>query len=235
LKFRNLLDPLVLRGKIQQQQNHKTKATHKMSATVTYFPINGRAFSIRAALRYAKFDFADNRVPFKTFGMEFKHDNSKCPLGSLPVLNIPEGNFVQSTAIAKWAAKKSDLYPRDDDIAQLIVDETMESVNELTSKLPQDKDEAVKKAKREEFAKNVVPLYLNHLSARVQASGGPYILGKKFSIADLFVYGQLSGFYSGNFDYFEKDFIEKNFPVVHTLYLAIDANEITRAEVTHKV
>ena len=143
---------------------------------------------------------------------------------------------MQSAALARWAAKKSDLYPNDDDLAQLIVDEAMESISEFSSKIPFDKDETAKKAKREEFLKSVLPLYMNLFCTRIKESGGPFICGKNITVADLFIYGQLHGIiYSGNFDYFPKDVLEKNFPLVHTLYKSVDAHAITRAELDAKI
>ena len=56
---------------------------------LTYFPLEpGRAFSIRAALRYAKFDYVDNRVGPKDFMTKYKANPEKSPFGSLPVLEL---------------------------------------------------------------------------------------------------------------------------------------------------
>ena len=63
-------------------------------ATVTYFPAStGRGFAIRAALRYAKVDYNSVGVPYKEFLTDVKPDPAKCPLGSLPVLELPQGVF----------------------------------------------------------------------------------------------------------------------------------------------
>jgi len=69
--------------------------------TVTYFPLPGRAFAVRAALRYAKVDYNDNRVTGKVFGAEYKPFPDKAPLGALPVLDIPGiGAFSKSSSYA---------------------------------------------------------------------------------------------------------------------------------------
>jgi len=197
---------------------------------ITYFPIaGGRGFPVRAALRYAKVDFDDVRIPFKVFATEFKPDPIKAPLGSLPVLDLPQGHFVQSTALARWAARKSDLYPTDD-VQQLIVDETMETLNEVTDKGGQDKDPVVKKALRENFVLNILPKYMALLQTRVEQSGGPFVLGKKISIADLFVFSQLSIIYSGNFDYVPADLIVTKYPVINQLFEEVKKSPIVQAE-----
>lgn len=70
---------------------HKAKMSKPI---VTYFNIPAsRGFAIRAALRYAKVDFVDNRVRAKDFATEYKPNPTKAPLGSLPTLQIQEGLF----------------------------------------------------------------------------------------------------------------------------------------------
>jgi len=132
--------------------------------------------------------------------------------------------------MARWAARKSDLYPKDD-IGQLVVDEALEAANEMVSKCPfTESDPAVKKSKREEWANKVVPPYMNLFTKRIEKSGGPFLLGKSISIADLFIYSQLQMVYSGLLDHVDKDIIEKNFPTVHKLYVAVHEHPIAKAE-----
>jgi glutathione S-transferase len=207
-----------------------TKAAEPKQAlgkpTLTYFPLPGRAHAIRAALLHAKVDYVDNRIRGKQFGEEYRSDPTKAPLGSLPVLDIPGlGVITQSTAIARWAAKKSDLYPEDAE-EQLIVEEVMEAINETNP--GSDADEEVKKKKREAYIVKVA-LYMNLITARVKRSGGPFILGSKISIADLSIFGMLNLLYTGNLDYVPADTIEKNDPVVHALYMATKDHPISQA------
>ena len=67
------------------------KAAKMNPTTLTYFPAHARAFAIRAALRYAKFEYVDNRIVSKVFGEQYKHDPTKVPLGVLPVLEMQDG------------------------------------------------------------------------------------------------------------------------------------------------
>jgi glutathione S-transferase len=136
---------------------------------------------------------------------------------------------VQSVAIARWAARKSDLYPTND-VEQLIVDEIMETMSELLIKTGQHSDPEVKKKMREDFVATTLPRFLNHVASRVAQSGGPYVLGKKLSVADLFVFAQLNSIYTDNVDYVPADIIPKKFPAVHKLYTDIEKHDIVRAE-----
>jgi glutathione S-transferase len=216
-------------------------ATPMTTTTLTYFNFNGRAFAIRAALRYAKYDFVDSRL--KSFGLlnELRGPagfNKAVPLGSLPVLNLSDGQtFVQSVALANWAAKKSDLYPKDgSDEDQLLVEETMETANEWMSKIPQHSDPVEKKKLREEFLEKVFPRYANFFVEKLSRSkvNGPYLLGKRFSIADIYVFNILNIFVSGNTDHIHKEIFQQQYPIIHQYWVTVNQHPIVRAELDAK-
>jgi glutathione S-transferase len=147
------------------------------SPTLTYFAVPGRAFAARAALRYAKVEYHDERITYPVFLNEWKKNPAKCPLGSLPVLVVPGvGVFTQSTAISTWAAKKSDLYPKEED-KQLACDELQISINELLSKVPQHPDQETKKKLRMEFMEKEMVTYCSLYIHKLESSGGPFLLG----------------------------------------------------------
>jgi glutathione S-transferase len=195
---------------------------------LTYLPINGRGFAIRAALRYANFPYQDFHLSLQDFTKQYKMDITKSPLGTFPTLEIPgEGLFVQSTAIARWAARKTDLYP-ENEIDRLITEEVMEVMNEMNYGV--DPDEEVKKMKRIHFVNDILPRLMKFLETRLTRSGGPFLLGKQICIADLTVFGMLDLIYAGNLDYVPKDEIEKKYLPAHTLYLNVKEHPIAKAE-----
>ena len=204
-----------------------------MSIKLTYFEGNGRAFAARAALRHAKVPFDDIRLAFPVFAeMRDKQGgyNPKIPLGQLPVLELPSGQtFPQSAAIARWAAKKSDLYPKDD-VQALTVDVITDSAAELSNKVPNDPDPAQKKLKREEFMVKTFPRYMTFFTETIKASGGPFVLGKQFSLADLNVFSLVSTLESGFYDHLPKDAVKKDWPVVQALYDAAKEHPVVKAE-----
>ena len=57
----------------------------KMSYTLTYFPIAGRAEAIRLAFSAAGIDFEDKRIDGATYG-GIMNNQEACPLGTLPLL-----------------------------------------------------------------------------------------------------------------------------------------------------
>jgi glutathione S-transferase len=81
-------------------------AAHKL----TYFPLAGRAFPIRVCMKASGLPFEDVRLP----GPEYREKKATMdlPLGQVPVLLIGDKAFCQSTALARYAAKKAGLYPK---------------------------------------------------------------------------------------------------------------------------
>ena len=91
--------------------------------TLTYLNIAGLALATRVALRYAKVEFEDEKISSLELSKQRseKGYNEKFPTGQVPVLNIMDGCvYNQSMSIARWAAKKSDLYPSNENDALLV-------------------------------------------------------------------------------------------------------------------
>lgn len=135
----------------------------------------------------------------------------------------------ESQSLARWAAKKSDLYPANPDEA-LIVDEAMELISELGAKAPQDPDKEVKKAKRAEFAANTCPRYLEHLERRIARRKGPFLLGTQLSIADLSIYRTVEMLLTGDFDFVDGAALLKPYPHILKLHSTLKAHPIVIAE-----
>ena len=202
--------------------------------TLTYFPSHGRAFTIRAALRYAKYPFVDNRIPFAVFKEEWKPNADKTPLGSLPVIDLnDDGVYCQSLAIARWAARKSDLWPKDD-LKILQADELIETIGELSLKAPQNPDAEVKKKLREEFAQTAMPKVYSFVAKRLEQNGGPFLLGKQISLPDLLLFSQVDAITVGDWDYIPSDFVEKGYPSIFALYKTLKEHPIIKAELEAK-
>ena len=123
----------------------------------------------------------------------------------------------------KGAARKSDLYPTQD-IPMLACDELLEAMNELIGKLPTSPDKDMLKKMRQGFAMEVMPRYFALFQSRMEQFGGPYLLGSKLSIADLFLYVILTILMVKHvWDYIPEDWVEENAPnFVHYYRLLCD-------------
>lgn len=193
------------------------------SLKVTYFPVKVRAEPIRVALRYAKIPFEDSTVAFKEWGDGVKDST---PGHALPTVTKNGKTFTQSLALARWAAKKSDLYPVDADAA-LVVDECMDHANEILVKFPQSKSEEEKKQKRQEFAATTLKVKFDFLASKIQE--GPFLLGNKISIADLVIYFfALEPLRTGFFDYIPSTYTDA-WPKLAALETAVKTSPLLSA------
>ena len=212
----------------------RRRAEYRMAALpkLTYFDIEARGFAIRAALRYAKVPFEDARIKFAELETLRGPDgyNDQVPLGSLPTLEVDGHVYIQSTCLARWAAKKSDLYPKDE-LGQLKCEMVMDTANELVGKLPQHKDPAEKKRLREEFAANTLPRYLRFIESNIK---GPYILGDKFCVADLQTQSPIDMILGGRADFIPPSIITDKYPKLAAYHAAVRSHPIAKAEIDAK-
>lgn len=75
-----------------------------------YFPIKGRAVSIRSMLKHANIEFTDTHIQMADWGQT----KPTTVWGSLPMLKVGDQTLTQTRAIARYVAKKCNLYPEDD-------------------------------------------------------------------------------------------------------------------------
>lgn len=84
-----------------------------MSMTLYYLPMRARAEPIRMILHYANIPYNDVTITFSQWP-EHKARLDICPLGQLPTLQLPSGEFIaQSGTITRFVAKMGGLYPSD--------------------------------------------------------------------------------------------------------------------------
>ena len=83
-------------------------------------------------------------------------------------------------------------YP-EDPLQALVVDEALDSCNEIMSLMPKDADEEEKKKKRKEWQEGALTRFANFIESRIQAAGGTRLV-KEPSIADLILSGLVDGF-----------------------------------------
>jgi glutathione S-transferase len=176
-----------------------------------YFAFRGRALAARVSLFNAlgKDGWVDERVslprfrkakPFPKLETPGSRTKAEYITNNLPQLILPCGTKVsQSHAIARYAAKLAppvhnkpnyyipNLYPTDPQKA-LLVDEAIAVIDQILLLTPKDEDSATKARNREAFhTSGFLRIGMELLEGRLQDSGGPFLLGKEMSIADLYV------------------------------------------------
>eukprot|EP00288_Rhodomonas_lens_P003223 CAMPEP_0177717898 /NCGR_PEP_ID=MMETSP0484_2-20121128/15289_1 /TAXON_ID=354590 /ORGANISM="Rhodomonas lens, Strain RHODO" /LENGTH=223 /DNA_ID=CAMNT_0019230027 /DNA_START=40 /DNA_END=711 /DNA_ORIENTATION=- len=169
---------------------------------LTYFPIAGRAESIRLAFKIGGIDFTDTRITFPEWKDKVKPTT---PWGGLPMLKLPDGTVIaQQRAILRLISKQAGLYPVDP-LAAAKVDELMDAAEDLQTKVNaagQGLEQAEKEAKRKEACESGVVFDLvKKMDEYIAKNGsGGCSVGDKISCADLMIFTTSCGVISGMFD-----------------------------------
>lgn len=200
-----------------------------MSIEFYYFKgFKGRGYPVKLALHAAGVPFEDKSMTFAEL-TEGKKEGKF--LSGLPEMKTASGKtFTQSLAMARYAAKlgSSGLYPADPEVA-MAVDCVMDICQDALTKCPQDPDEAVKKAKREEYAAGKLKAYMDSLSTMLQAGGGTFLGGDQLTIGDLVVkYFLMDMITSGMFDYVPPEYVQ-SWPVLVAHDKAVSEHAIIKA------
>ena len=177
-----------------------------MTHSLLYFDAAGRAQAIRILLTIAGVsDFNDQRFPFP----EWATKKPLTPLGSVPVLTIDGTEYVQSVALARYAARLAGWYPKDDDPLQaLVVDQVMESLNEVISKAPRSGDPQEFYKLRVAYQENELTKYAAFLEGIIQRNNGVGFTTMQPTVADLYLHLFVQGVSKGMLDHVEMTFFE---------------------------
>jgi len=176
------------------------------SLRLRYFPFPGRAGAIRDALNIGKVEFVDDFVLPEQF-RELRA-SGEFPFGGLPVLYVETttGKFcsAQSNAILRFAGRLSNLYPVNDLIQALKIDEALdlgEDINQLLGPSLHESDEQKKMAMRKKLAEQTLPEWATYFERLLTNNGNTgFIVGKALTVADLKLYWIVDWLSSGILD-----------------------------------
>jgi len=164
------------------------------SLRLRYLEFPGRAQAIRDTLRIGGIDFVDEHLTYDQF--------SDCraagefPFGGIPVMVIEtrdgEHCVAQSNAILRFAGRLAGLYPVDDPLQALKVDEALgvgEDINCLLAPSLHEQDTDRKMAMRKVLAEETLPFWMDCFERLLVANGSTgFIVGNHLTIADLKLY-----------------------------------------------
>lgn len=185
----------------------------------------GRAFVARVCFGIAGIPFEDERID----GAELKARrgangyNDQVPLGSLPILTLPNGQIVvQSGAIQRYAGKLAKLYPIDTEEA-LLVDEVIEICADISAGIPYHSDAEEKKRLREEYATGKLKIFMSLIAKRIP--NGQLVLNNQLTIADINIYLTVNMLRSGFFDHIDKNY-DSQWPEIQQHYVNMESNPL---------
>ena len=198
-----------------------------MKIRFTYFKFPfWRAETSRLALHIGGIDFEDVRLGRDDF--RAKKEAGEFPYGQLPVLEVDGKVFAQSVAIAKFCGKLSGLYPQDDDLAAMKVDEFLDAAAQITSLVNpsmNEKDSDKRAAMREELGGQTLPHWLGLLEQRM--GPGDYLVGDSITVADLAIWRLLGWLTGGILDGIPNDLLKAHCRL-ETHFKRIDEREDIR-------
>lgn len=194
---------------------------HNYHLRLRYFPVPGRAGAIRDALNMGGIPFVDDHITPEQFGE--KRAAGEFPFGGIPVLDIETASgklcSAQSNAILRFAGRLTGLYPINDPLLALKVDEALdfgEDINQLLGPSFREQDMEKKLAMRKVLAEKNLPEMASYLERLLIANGNTgFVVGKSLTIADLKLYGVVSFLTSGHLDGIPSALLDK-YPAIQS-------------------
>jgi glutathione S-transferase len=191
------------------------------SLRLRYMEFPGRAQAIRDTLRIGRIEFVDEHLTLDQF-----HDcraAGEFPFGGIPVLVIETRDgtqcVAQSNAILRFAGRLAGLYPVDDPLQALKVDESLgagEDINGLLEPSLHEQDTGRKMAMRRVLAEETLPFWMTCLERLLIANGSTgFIVGNNLTIADLKLYWIIDWLTMGILDGIPTNLIDSFMNVVN--------------------
>nr|XP_022903512.1 glutathione S-transferase-like [Onthophagus taurus]XP_022903513.1 glutathione S-transferase-like [Onthophagus taurus] len=154
-----------------------------MVPKLTYFNGKWMAELTRLLFSYGDVEFEDIRVIHNS--SEWESLKPKTPFGQLPLLEENGKVVCQSTAIARYAAKKVGLMGAND-WENLEIDAIVDTISDLRFKMSRfvyEKDETIKESMKKTSIEETLPYYLEKLDKIAKENNG-YMVAKKLTWAD---------------------------------------------------
>jgi len=186
-----------------------------------------RAEVLRVSLFIGNIPFDDVRISreeFREVIITGKLRNSMLvPFHQLPVLEIEGKILGQTGAIARFCGKLSDLYPQNNFLAAK-VDQIIDAATDITnlvSPTVREKDEKIKKEKREKLANILLPRWFNYLENILKnEKDSVWFVENKLSIADIAMWRLLGWLKSGILDGIPTTICD-DYPKLNNIYAEV--------------
>ncbi|CAL2040716.1 unnamed protein product [Caenorhabditis brenneri] len=168
---------------------------------LTYFNARGLAEISRQLFHLAGIEFEDHRLGEQ----EFAELKPTLPTGQVPILYVDGVPFSQSTAIARYLARKfgfTGKNPEEELLADSIVDtfkDFIESFRKfVVAVLSEESEERIKQI-REDVMKPACKTYFSYLNKVLEKSKSGYLVGDGLTWADLVIADNLATLINAEF------------------------------------
>uniref|UniRef100_K3W6R3 Glutathione S-transferase n=1 Tax=Globisporangium ultimum (strain ATCC 200006 / CBS 805.95 / DAOM BR144) TaxID=431595 RepID=K3W6R3_GLOUD len=184
---------------------------------LTYFPIEARAAATRLAFYIGGVPFVDERLDHDTFTA----NKPTYPFGQVPVLEVDGHVFAQSQAMLRYAGRLAKLYPTNDPLAALKIDEILNGIEELNEKMVpafREQDPEKKKQLRLDLANDTIPRYLSIIESRLKTHEKYAVLQTKdVHISDIAIYAWVKSLRAGYIDHIPTT-VADGYPLVEASF-----------------
>ncbi|CAA93088.2 Glutathione S-transferase 3 [Caenorhabditis elegans] len=180
---------------------------------LTYFNARGLAEISRQLFHMAGVEFEDERINEE----KFSQLKPTFPSGQVPILCIDGAQFSQSTAIARYLARKFGFVGQtaEEELqADEVVDtfkDFIESFRKFVIAVLSGESEEILKNIREEVIKPAVKTYTAYLKAILEKSSSGYLVGNELTWADLVIADNLTTLINAELLDIENDKLLKEF------------------------
>lgn len=152
-----------------------------------HLQLNSRAMVARAMMWHKKQPFEDIRIPYEEW-KDLKY-SGKFEFRVLPLLEVDGKQYTQMYAINNYLARKLDLFGNDIE-EDYLINSLLNSYEDFSGKARKGQllsTEEERKKAVQDFIKIHAPFYLTAYENRFKKYGGEYMVGNKFTIADVYV------------------------------------------------
>ena len=198
------------------------------NVTLHHFHLNSRAMVARAAMMYRNQPFIDRRIKYDEW-VHLKY-SGKYEFRVLPMLEVEDRQYTQMYAINNYVGRKMDLFGDniEDDYK---ITSLLNSYEDFAGKARKGhllNSEEERKQAIEEFKTIHAPFYLVAYENRFKKWGGKYMVGDKFTMADIYVtcYLYNNFFNEAKRKKYGKDFMQRFAPSLEQHVIKTKNNEL---------
>lgn len=196
--------------------------------------LKGRAEPCRLALVIGGLPFEDDRFKFD----QFDEIKKRTPYKAVPVMTLDGKEYAQTHAILRYIGRQVDLYPVDDPIQALRVDEVIDTVSDLFGSVYHYRgdDKELLRTQREKLLKEDVPKFFGGLEKRVEVFGdGPFAVGDNVTIADLTIVSLVNTFKCGVLDFVPTDALDGYTRMMRSYHTVMEMPQVRKWYKKHPI
>ena len=175
-----------------------------------YFPIPGKAEACRVVLSLSNITWEDVEINGEEYAQ--MKNNGDFPWGMVPILQTPDGTLAESSAILRYIGIQAGLAMMDP-FQSAKVDEFIDAIEPLSSALSgtfriEDEDERIRLRQAIFAVDGEGTKNLKLLQEKVAESTTGWVTSSEnMNIADIKLFTELFGLFSGNFDGVDKSIL----------------------------